>query len=347
MDREFADWRDAEREFRRPSYELARLVRRGRPRALAAVLASLLVAAAMTLSLAMRASHHEAHLILRVSEGIISDGAGMPRGELRGYVESALLTRPILSELIEAEELFLAERERGEQFAIEALRRALDIEVYGNFFATWERIGARSLRIRITYRAAEHEEASAVTRALARMIVRAELAQRRGRFDDTSELSEAIVARAQDRMDRRQRDLTDRLVELRRAELARDVIDAGNLRLQARHLAGRLQADHQSLRGAMLEQTELAFRRAAAHARLGILFRVVDEVVPSPPRLTRWPSRLAMGGMMFLLLLPFAGLAAGAFDPRLHERADVARLGLSALGHVPRARGPRRPPHHA
>jgi hypothetical protein len=342
------DWRDAERSFARPGRELVRLARRWRHRLIASVLAAAAVAGLLAGALALRSASHEAYVVLRVSEGIVGDGQGMPRGELRGYVESALLTRPVLLDLIEAEGLFEAERARGEQFAVEALRRALGIEIYGNFFASWERIGPRSLRIRITYRSGDREEAASAVRGLARMIEQAEIHQRRWRFDDSSALSQSVVARAQERLEVRQRQFTDQLIELRSAELAGDTIKAGTLRLQANHLAAIMQFEDRNLRSALLQHGELEFRRAAARERIGILFTVVDERIPPPPRFTRWAPLLAVGGIVFLLTLPMAGIAAGAFDPRLHEQGDVARLGLPVLGHVPRSRrrgrGPRRGP---
>jgi hypothetical protein len=338
------DWRDAERSFARPGAELARLGRRWRRRAIASVVAAAAIAALLVGALALRAASHEAYVVLRVSEGIISDGQGMPRGELRGYVESALLTRPVLLDLIEAEGLFEAERERGEQFAIEALRRSLSIEIYGNFFASWERIGPRSLRIRITYRSGDRDEAAGVARRLAGMIESAEIHQRQWRFEESSELSQSVVARAEQRLEVRRRQLTDQLVELRRAELDGDAIHAGTLRLQANHLASIMQFEDRTLRAALLEQGELEFRRAAARERLGILFTVVDERLPPPPRFTTWAPLLAVGGIVFVLTLPLAGIAAGAFDPRLHERGDIARLGLPVIGHVSRFQGRRRGP---
>ncbi len=335
------DWRDAERRLPGPAHELARLTRRARHRVWIASAAAVAAACLAIGAFALRAGHHEAQVILRVSEGLISDGAGMPRGELRGYVESALLTRSVLLDLIEEENLFEAERERGEQFAVEAMRRAIDIEIYSNFFATWQRIGPRSLRIRITYRSGDREEAAAVARSLARMIESAEIAQRRWRFDESRELSQSVVARAEERVEQRERRLAEVLEELRQAELALDSIRAGTLRLHARHLINIAQADRRGLHEALLEQSELDFRRSAARERLGILFAVVDERPPPPPPLRAWLSLVALGGVVFVLTLPFAGIAAGAFDPRLHEKGDIERLGLPAVGHVPPFRGHR------
>ena len=337
------NWCDREQAFPRPAVELGRIARRCRHRIGAAILAAIVLAGAAVAVLVLRSGQHEAQVILRVSEGIIGDGQGMPRGQVRGYVESALLTRPVLLEIVEREDLFAAQREHSDQHAIEALRRSLELEVFGNFFATWERVGPRSLRIRITYRSSDREEAASVARAIAQMVESAEIEQRRWRFDESSKLSQSVITRVERSVDARERELKNRLVELRKAELQGDRIHAGSLRLRAQHLADTMRLEQRGLRNAHLAQSNIEFRRSAARERLGILFRVVGETIPPPVAPYPWSTLVMLGGVVFVVALPLTGTAAGAFDRRLHDLDDVARLGVASLGHVPRFRD-RRPP---
>ncbi len=334
-----ADWRDAERSMPSPAHEVVRLARRSRRR-LGWTVAGAAFAAVLAAGMwHVREGQHEAEIVLRVSEGLIDDERGMPGGEIRGYVESALLTRSVLGDIIERQELFPAARERGEQAAIDALRDAIDVEIYGNFFAAWEGVGSRSLRIRITYRSGDRQEAAGVIRALADEVQSAELEERRFRFDEGRDLSQTVIARVSRQLDERQRELRDRLLELRRAEAQGDPVQAGALRLQASHLLDLYEYEQRMLRDALAQHRELDFRRAAARERLGILFTVVAEELPPPPPADPWTPLALVGGAMFMLSLPLSAVAAGAFDRRLHDGEDISRLGLDVVGHVPRFRG--------
>ena len=52
------------------------------------------------------------------------------------------------------------------------------------------------------------------------------------------------------------------------------------------------------------------------------------------PKISK-PKELAVIGLItFLVLLPLCGIGVGAFDARIYEREDAARLGWRVLAHV-------------
>lgn len=332
-------WREAERRRAGPARELARILDRGRRRARVALAIAVLAAAGIGLFYYLRASQHEAEIVLRVSEGAVSTESGIARAEARGYVESALLTRPLLSEIVQEEDLFPARRERGEEAAVSALREAIEIEVFGNYFAAWDSVGARSLRIRLRYASQDRAEAMAVVRGLARTIRRAEREQRHRRLEEGSALSQAVLARAEDQIGARERQVADRAAAHWRERPA-DPARARALRFRAERTAELLESERERVREAREARGELEIRRAAVRERLGLLFTVVDERMP-PPRRGAGARAAGLAGLGFALALPLAVAAAGAFDRRVYSREDVARLGVPAIGRVPRFRGHR------
>jgi hypothetical protein len=94
----------------------------------------------------------------------------------------------------------------------------------------------------------------------------------------------------------------------------------------------------EELRQARRLQAEAGLRADFERQHRGFRLEQVDMRTPQLPASP--VRRLVVKGLLaFLVLLPIVGLFIGALDSRVYDLADVRRLGLHALGHVPRFAG--------
>jgi hypothetical protein len=77
------------------------------------------------------------------------------------------------------------------------------------------------------------------------------------------------------------------------------------------------------------------FRAQAARHQERLRFEVLEPPRPAPLRANPGRRLVKLGMLAFLLLLPLAAMAVGAYDPAVRDAGDLKRLGLRALGHVP------------
>ena len=332
------DWLEDERDSHSAVRELRRLKRRAKQRVIRTILVALAVAAAVVAYKARAPRHFTSKVILRVSEGLAGDSA-MPEEGLKGYVESALLTQDVLLELIDDFDLYPLDRARGDQFALDSIRDDLEVEVFQNFFAAGYDVGPRSTRIALSFRSQDREEAIAVAQEVTDRIVAIEMERREQALDEMVRAARSVLDRAQATLAAQQQHLSQLLVGMQLAEKTGDRGRAGQLRVQSQHLLESMHTHEQTVRRARQRKEDIELRRHAAQRRAGLNFEIADERVPRLPPDHAWAPLLMLGGAVFVLSLPLAAIAVGAFDRRLREVDDVERLGLPVLGRVPRFRG--------
>ncbi len=78
----------------------------------------------------------------------------------------------------------------------------------------------------------------------------------------------------------------------------------------------------------------LLSERKLEQSQPGLLFEVTDPARAARPGSPRPRELVTLAAILFALLLPLAGIAAGAFDSRIYDAQDVRRLGLEAVGHL-------------
>jgi hypothetical protein len=89
------------------------------------------------------------------------------------------------------------------------------------------------------------------------------------------------------------------------------------------------------------EATRVEFQAAWEKASAGIRFELLEPGVVLPRKGVGLLSTLISALIIMLGAFALGGLLAGAFELRVREPADVARLGLPLLGTVPAFAGDR------
>jgi uncharacterized protein involved in exopolysaccharide biosynthesis len=331
------DWYEAEPLTRRGLVtELQRIWRRIRVRPWPMLLVAALVTTVITRRIATKQPTLEAYVVLALTEGAFaSPHSGIPVIELRQYVTEILLPNYELTKLIERRDLFRLRKIAGPQFAIEQLRDSLSVQIWKNTFVYYDEAdsdAAHSARIGLSVTDTDPERAFAVARDLASIVMRTAAARRQFA---AKELEEKIATL--------RKSLTDRLAEIAAAKVQNQAALAaaersGHPELTDGHLAVLidLAKDQRSVEQqlARIDASPENIAREIAAAGLDVSLTIVDE--HRPERHDRSTFVLVLvAAVVGACALVGAALVFGAFDSRVHDADDVARLGLPVLGHVP------------
>jgi len=216
------------------------------------------------------------------------------------------------------------------------------INVYRNYFLmAYYAEAPRSARILVVVSDPDPELANHEAHRLAELIKAGEARRRLA-------LGEALAADAASALAavRTQADELDALIVKRRVELAaaEDAGEAGKaaaLRVGVEELRSKRRSADEKMLG--LTSLASAEEQAAAidRAGLGIKFELVEERRAPEDSGTRTYLRVLQAALLFGMLLPLTAIIIGTFDPRIHDREDVERIGLPVLGHVPAFPGDR------
>jgi capsular polysaccharide biosynthesis protein len=335
------DWYEAETPTRIVMIaELQRLVRRMRVRPLPVILMAAIVTAGITYKVATKPRIYTADLVLAVNEGALGSNRdkSIPFEQLKEYVASVLLPDTEVSQVIEK---FYPGRIAtvGAPFALESFRDKVNVTIWKNSFVYYHEYDAnarKSARIGIEVTDEDPDRAFEVARDLASVVIRTHEEQRR----KVSTTLAGEVALARETMGQRVDDLGKALAvkqtALVEANKRRNTALAAALTVDITALMKELASAEDQL-GQIAASPDLVADRIAA-ARLGTTVSVVDQV--RPERIDQSEMVLAMViAVVAVGSLIGSTLVLGAFDTRVHEVEDVARLGLPILGHLPGFRG--------
>lgn len=332
------DWYESEESTRKAMVqELQRIRRRARVRPVPVVLLAIAITGVLTYKLATRRQSFAAEVVLALREGTLGtrERVGMPLGELREFVTSVLLPDNKLEELIERRNLHRLRRRLGMQWAVAELREQIQIEVWRNTYVYYDPDQPNrdpSARIGITVTEGDPDLAYLLAHDIASIVMSS---VREHRLDYAARIA-AVIAHERDA-------LSDRLtaLELERTEVmiafskarrehAEGVAQALDLRLV------RIDSQQQDAEKMMSELTTSldAIADRIAEAGLDLVIELVAE---------KRPSRPTNRGLLIAITAAIVGVGSligaavvfGAFDSRVHDVEDVARLGLPVLGHVP------------
>jgi hypothetical protein len=286
---------------------------------------------------------YESRIAFRVTESDL-DAETAPRtvGNLKSYVEDVCFSNQRLLGVIRAHDLYPRPMQHGDEaMALEEMRDDIEVEVWRNFFSQ-ERMTdeeGRSARMAVSYQGKDRAVVYDVARDLARLITEEEetsrIAQAEGALNDADERVRDARALAQDK----HHELVVKQVAMsnthNQAEVARLMIEQEVLYKLARSADAEVQAAEDARQSVWL-------RLQLEKRRLGLQFEVVDEGRVAPAGLSK-PKLLAIIAVaIFLFTLPLAMLGVGAVDDRVYELQDVLRLGLPAIGALPRFGGDNR-----
>lgn len=316
--------------------ELQRIRRRMRVRPIPVLLLATVITTGIMYKIATKPVLLECEVVLALTEGSLANQeTGLPVDQLRAYVASVLLPDNKLSELIEKRDLFRLRKKLGPEFAVEQLRESLDISIWKNSFEFDEdqdENAARSARIGLTVTDSDPDRGFEIARDLAGILIETLAAQRQKLAD---ELSGQIAALRQALLEQRQQIESD----VSRKQAAIDAANqhgrtslAGILRLDLLALdSERLRLDDQLLQ---IATSRDSLASEIAEARLDMSLQIVKEHRPERPTRSTFVLIL-IAVVVGTGALIGAALVLGAFDSRIHDSDDVARLGLPVLGHVP------------
>jgi hypothetical protein len=337
-------WDEAERRHGLVVWpEMRRLWRRARRRFWRPLLLTLLITGGVVGMRARKQRVYLSRIAFRITESDL-DAETAPRtvGSLRDYVAQVCFSNQRLLSVIRAHDLYPSPMRRGDEaMAVEAMRDDVEVEVWRNFFALPRSPDdpGRSARMAISYQGRDRTVVYDVVRDLARLITEEEetsrIAQAEGALNDAEDRVRQARALAQEK----HHDLVVKQVALTNArvaaERARLDIEQVSLSRQARS------ADDEVLAAEKMRQA-VWLRLQLEKKRLGLQFELVDGGRVAPVGLSKKKLLLMVAIVVFVFTLPLAMLGVGALDDRVYEIEDVQRLGLTALGALPRFGGDNR-----
>ena len=331
------DWYGSEESTRRGMVvELQRIRRRARVRPLPVILLATVITGAIMYKIATKQTVLESDVVLALAEGVMSTGhTGIPVDQLREYVTSVLLPDKKLTELIEKRDLYRLRKKLGPEFAIEQLRGALEVQIWKNTLNLFDDEydnTRRSARIGLTVSDTDPDRGFDIARDLASIVIETAAAQRQQLADEIT--SQAGVARKQtlEKIGALERAITRKQAEIDDATQHGHPELLGILNLDLTELTQERQSAEEHLSQIATSRESLASQIAAAG--LDMSLSVVEEHRPERPTRSNFILILT-AALLGAGALVGSALVLGAFDSRVHETDDVARLGLPVLGHVP------------
>jgi hypothetical protein len=317
-------------------FELRRMVLRFRVRPLPVLLLAALVTGGLAYKIVNKPKLYEADVVLALTEGAEFPGkSGIPFDQLRAYVTSVLMPEARLLKLIEDRNLYRLRHRLGPQWAVGELWGQVEVEIWKNSFVYYDQEDYRarkSARIGLTVADSDPDRALVLVRDLASIIIQTHEEERQ----KVATALSAKVAMMREALSKKLSELGT-VLSVTQAALA-EATRAGDARLAAAlytelNSIARAEKDAEDQLSVILKSPEAVADQLTA-AGLGIRIDLVEERRPERSE----QSWLALAITLFIIgtgALVGATLFLGAFDPRVHDTDDVARLNLPVLGHVP------------
>ena len=331
------DWYESEPPTRAGMrVELLRIRRRIKVRPLPMLIATALITGLITRRVATKQPLLEATVVMVLSEGTFSSRhSGIPVDDLRQYITQVLLSDKKLLALIEKRDLYKLRKTAGPQFAIDELRGAMSVQIWKNGFLYYDEAdsdAAKSARIGLSVSDPDPDRAFDLARDLATMVVE-------GAASERQRLADELAHQAANVRDAVSQRLGEINADISRAQAAYEAgtragrpeqIDAA--RIDLLELTKDKQGAEQQLARIAKSPEMLAHEIAAAG--LDMSLSIVEEQRPERPTRSSFVLVL-IAAVVGAGALVGSGMVFGAFDSRVHEADDVARLGLPVLGHIP------------
>jgi hypothetical protein len=321
--------------------ELQRFKGRMKVHPVPVLLLALVVSAGATFVFARKPPMYTARVILRISEGALSQyrGAVLPQSELKNYIYNFALSDISLREqIIDKHGLFQEELALfGADGAIDELRDGLSIDAYHNFFHYGKNheTTPRSLRLGIVYMHKDADFAYKMAVLLSDLVVEVESRKRLQEVQFAADNGRELLNAAEREQAQRDAEISSIMTDLAEAELTGDGVGVAMARVKLDSLSRSRIREVQYLDHMRREVEQLDINRRAEESQLGLVFEIAGRVrpVPKPPP---GPLMLGLVGLVCLcILVPVCAIGLGTIDSRIHELEDVRRLGMPALGHIP------------
>jgi hypothetical protein len=318
---------------------------------------ALLASAGATFHATLRPAPYETTVVLSFSEGgaVASDAEGpVSVGALRTYITDLAFSRVNLLALAGKHPAAFPQLAVDPDRTLMTMRDAMRVTVTGDDFIDdyGGEDGPRPVRIEVAYQSKDPLVSAAVARDLARLLGDAEAARQKRELErqtavgasmglrvDGPDPDKGTAATAWLNLDQ---DLGKGIGQVRRKDAGKPGAGAGRAGDPAAK-AGAVSGGPSALRmykrlGSARRQVELA--RLTLHAieqSQYLKFDVVDPGQAPTPRTLNVGRTVTLLLGFLLLFIPALALLAGAFDPRVLDRADLAATpGAVVLGRLPR-----------
>ncbi len=325
-------WEDREPDLFGVVDEVGRLFRRARKRKLFIFFVTVALVALVGVREYRKQRSYPATVVLSATESDEAQvGNAHTNARLSDYVWYAVFTDRTLFALMEKHRFRPDLRSKNPRLALDSFREDLSVEVYKNEFVR-ERYGGeapRSARIAISISAPEPEMALAMARDLGELVVERDAQIRRERFEMEQRLRGEAVSYAEAELFRHQRDLEKVYVIYAFASPWRK----GELRVEAAGLERAIVGAEERLKGAQDAKRRLDLESSSDKVSLALRYERVDWGA-AKEKVSKTFVLVRAIILAFLGLLPVVAMGTGAFDPKVYDERDVARLGLRPLGLV-------------
>lgn len=276
----------------------------------------------------------EAELILRIveSDKDLTKALRPPR-EYKEFIWGVALSGPRLEKIIQEHGLYPSKYARDPRLAVDAMRDDMDVDIWSNYFDPDydDPNEARTARVSITWRDKDPETALAVVRELAATIENEQADERDEAFRLGGEDAAEMADRAEDHLvSVRQQIVRDELAQLHATGRAQAMlgVELNDLRATAKKL--ERETDDVNKEATRVE-LEVAWEKDNA----GIRFEMVEPGVVLPREGGGRLSTAITASAIVVVTVFLGSLLLGAFESRVREPSDVARLGLPLLGALP------------
>lgn len=323
-------WEDREPDLFGVVDEVGRLFRRAKRRKVLVVVITLTLVALVGVREFQKQRLYPATVVLSATESETAEiGNQNTNGRLQDYVWYAVFTDKTLLALMEKHNYRPDLLKKNPRLALESFREDLSVEVYKNEFVR-ERYGGeapRSARIAVSIAVNDPDKALALARDLGDLVVERDAQIRRERYEMEQRVRADAVSFAEAELSRLQRDL-ERVTAIypsaspaRRNELR---VEAAGLERAIVGVEARLKEARNAKRRLELESSSDKVSLALRYERVdwGAAKHKVDQTFV-----------LVRAILLTLLgLFPVVAMGVGAFDRRIYDDRDVARMGFKALG---------------
>ncbi len=323
-------WEDREPDLFGVVDEIGRLFRRAKRRKLLVVSLTVVLVGLFGLREYRKQRLYPATVVLSATESDTAEvGNANTNERLQDYVWYAVFTDPVLLAVMEKHNYRPDLLKKNPRLALESFREDLSVEVYKNEFVR-ERYGGeapRSARIAISMSMNDPDKALVLTRDLGDLVIERDAQIRRERYEMEQRVRGEAVSFAETELARLQRDWERIIAVYPGASPARK----GELRVEAAGVERTIVAVEARLKDAMNAKRRLELESSSDKMSLALRYERVD-----------WGAAKHKIDQTFVLvraiilallgLFPVVAMGVGAFDRRIYDERDVARMGFKPLG---------------
>jgi hypothetical protein len=309
--------------------ELRRLFTRALARPLLTLGITAVLAGLFIVREARKVQYYSSQVVFRVSEGAAASST--PNRALRDHVRQEILSQEALLDLARRHRLGVR---LTNQAVVEWLREdEIAVEVWRNHFMVSRSVEdrARSALLSLSFAHRDPKVAYEVVCDLQDLISGWGETTRIQRAEDAAARLDLMVATAREALFAARAEEDRKELQLARSRTG----DKRKLIHELEAARGTVITREREVKSLEERRDADRLRAQVARYQLTTRFEVVEPPRPAALVGGKTEKLVMLGGIAFLMLLPLAAMAVGSWDSRVVHAADLRRLGIEPLGHVP------------